>query len=333
MEKSDLSTLAFQNLQPDQILTTMEDLGFECDGRLLTLNSYENRVYRIGINAGPPVVAKFYRPNHWTDQQILEEHAFAIELNSMEIPVIPPINISGKTLHRSGSFRLSVSPCHGGHAPELDNKDLMRQLGRLIGRIHLLGEKNSFNHRDHLYDDYYGIEAAQYIIKQAFIPSELKVVYQQITKELLGKVERAISEAGKTKEIRLHGDFHCGNVLVNKDQLHIVDLDDCRIGPAIQDIWMFLSGNADEQEPQLNNLLDGYTEFKEFNSRELLLIEALRSLRIIYYSGWLSRRWEDPAFKIAFPWFNTRRYWDDHILSLREQLAIMDEVPLCWRNH
>jgi Ser/Thr protein kinase RdoA (MazF antagonist) len=327
---SDESTLAYLNLEPDQILATLENLGFRCDGRFLTLNSYENRVYQVGIEDDSPVVAKFYRPGRWTDDDILEEHAFSEELAAMEIPVVAPIVTGGKTLHHAGHFRVSVSPCRGGRAPDLDNRELSKQLGRLVARIHLTGETRPFEFRPDLDIESFGYNSADFLLDNDFIPFEMTEVYEGIIEHLFEGIDDCFERAGSIRDIRLHGDFHPGNVLVNGEQLHIVDLDDCRMGPSVQDLWMFLSGDRNEQTPQLENLLEGYVEFRDFDARELHVIEALRTLRIMHYSAWLARRWEDPAFKTGFPWFNTPRYWDEHILSLREQMALMQELPLAW---
>lgn len=324
------ATLAYAQLQPHDILTTMEELGFRCDGRFLALNSYENRVYQIGIENAQPVVAKFYRPGRWSDEAILEEHGFSFELADADIPVVAPLMLGGKSLHVSGEFRLSVSPCRGGRAPELDDEDLLHQLGRLVARIHLVGETRPFRHRPRLDVDTYGHQSCRYLLEQNFVPADLEDAYRGIADHLFGNIEACFVRAGDVRDIRLHGDFHPGNVLVAGEKLHIVDLDDARSGPAVQDLWMFLSGDRHEQTPQLAALLDGYEEFRRFDARELHLIEALRTLRIMHYSAWLARRWADPAFKIAFPWFNTPRYWDEHILSLREQAALMEEPPLEW---
>jgi Ser/Thr protein kinase RdoA (MazF antagonist) len=322
--------LAFAALQPDDILDSLEHVGFRCDGRFLALNSYENRVYRIGIESDEPVVAKFYRPGRWTDDAILEEHSFTIELEEQEIPVVAPLAIDGNTLHHRGPFRFSVSPCRGGRAPELDDIDLQKQLGRLVARIHLQGEIKPFQYRPSVDMDSYGVESADFLLDEEFIPPELLDNYEGIVEHLLDNVSACYERAGNVRSIRLHADFHPSNVLVNQEQLHIVDLDDARSGPAVQDLWMFLSGDRNEQQGQLTNLLDGYQEFRQFDAREINLIEALRSLRMLHYAAWVARRWEDPAFKIAFPWFNTGRYWDEHILMLREQTALMQEAPLEW---
>jgi Ser/Thr protein kinase RdoA (MazF antagonist) len=324
-------TLAFARLQPDDVLTSLEALGFACDGRLLTLNSYENRVYQVGIDDGPAMVAKFYRPGRWEDAAILEEHRFATELAALDIPVVAPLAIGGKTLHKHGHFRLSVSPCHGGRAPDLDDEELLGQLGRLVARIHLHGETESFRHRPGLDLESFGYASAEFLLEHDFIPAELTEVYEGIAEHLFDGVEACFDRAGDVALIRLHGDFHPGNVLVQERRVHIVDLDDACTAPSVQDLWMFLAGDRHEQTPQLATLLAGYQEFRPFDARELHLIEALRTLRIMHYAAWLARRWEDPAFKIAFPWFDTLRYWDDHILALREQLALMSEQPLDWR--
>ncbi|MBT8092642.1 MAG: serine/threonine protein kinase [Gammaproteobacteria bacterium] len=329
---SDAAALAFAGLQPDDILTTLDDLGFECDGRFLALNSYENRVYQVGIEDGAPIVAKFYRPRRWSDAAILEEHEFAIALSDGDIPVVPPLAYRGDTLHHRGHHRLAVYPCFGGRAPDLDNYELQTQLGRLVARIHLEGETARFQHRPSIDIDTYGVASIDYLLQNDFIPEDNRDAYESVSEMVLDGVEACFERAGNVREIRLHGDFHPGNVLVDRDRLHIVDLDDARHGPAVQDLWMFLSGDRAEQTPQLAALLEGYQSFRRFDARELHLVEALRSLRIMHYAAWLARRWQDPAFKIAFPWFDSRRYWDEHVLSLREQVALMQEPPLEWQD-
>ena len=328
----DAAALAFADLQPDDILTELGHLGFECDGRFLALNSYENRVYQVGIENDSPIVAKFYRPRRWSDAAILEEHDFAIDLAGQEVPVIPPLLRAGTTLHHTGHHRVAVYECHGGRAPDLDDYDLLTQLGRLVARIHLEGQTRPFTHRPSIDIDSYGVESLEYLLDHDFIPDDNRDAYVSVAELVLDGVEACFARSGAIREIRLHADFHPGNVLVRGEQLHIVDLDDARHGPAIQDLWMFLSGDRDEQTPQLAALLEGYQSFRAFDARELHLIEALRSLRILHYAAWLARRWDDPAFKIAFPWFDSRRYWDDQVLALREQVALMQEPPLEWRD-
>ena len=330
MNTANASSLAYLNLQPDDILDAVEALGFECDGRMLALNSYENRVYQVGQDTGRPLVAKFYRPERWSDDEILEEHSFAAELSEAEIPVLAPLQHNGENLFRHNHFRFALYACHGGRAPDLDNLELLAQLGRLVARIHLIGESADFEYRPTLNMDSFGIESCRYLLDNHFIPNELIQSYTSVCEHLFGHIEDCYNRADHPRHLRLHGDFHPGNVLVNEDRLHIVDLDDARSGPAVQDLWMFLSGNREEQTPQLEALLSGYMEFRRFDARELHLIEALRSLRILHYAAWLARREDDPAFQIAFPWFNSSRYWEDHILSLKEQLALLQEPPLEW---
>jgi Ser/Thr protein kinase RdoA (MazF antagonist) len=324
--------LAFSELRPDDILSALEGLGYPCDGRLLALNSYENRVYRVGVEDRQPVVAKFYRPARWSDDAILEEHRFTVELAEREIPVVAPLAVEGRTLHHCGPFRVALSPWRGGRAPELDEPGMRQQLGRLVARIHLQGELLPFEHRPQLDIESYGDASRDFLLEQGFIPESLVDVYSGVAADLLDSVHDSFERAGSVRIIRLHGDFHPGNVLISDGQLHIVDFDDARSGPAVQDLWMFLSGDRDEQTPQLEALLEGYEEFRRFDARELHLIEALRTLRIMHYAAWIARRWEDPAFKVAFPWFNSPRYWDEHLLSLREQAALVQEQPLEWRG-
>jgi len=327
------ATLAFQDLTPDDIISTIEELGFRCDGRFLALNSYENRVYQVGIEDDQPVVAKFYRPERWSNEAILEEHEFAIELEASEIPVVAPLLIDGSTLHHCGPFRLAVYPRRGGRSPDLDNKELLQQLGRFVARIHVHGEIRNFQHRPDINIDSYGTESLEFLLDNEFIPEDIEEAYEGTAEMVLDAVEACYERAGQVGELRTHGDFHPGNVLVVGEQVHIVDLDDTRHAPAVQDLWMLLSGDREEQTPQLHAILEGYQQFRRFDARELHLIEALRSLRLMHYAAWLARRWEDPAFKGAFPWFNTPRYWEEHVLSLREQVALMQEPPLEWNEN
>ena len=322
--------LAYQDLVPDDILTAVEQLGYRCDGRLLALNSYENRVYRVGLEEQAPVVVKFYRPGRWSNEAILEEHVFATELAEQEIPVVAPIAHNGSTLALHKSFRFAVYPSAGGRMPDLDDLDLLRQLGRFIARIHLWGEREAFRHRPTLDIDTFGVASRDYLLESGFIPEDIRPAYTTICEQLFESIRGCYARAGKTQYLRLHGDCHPGNILVRDDVLHIVDFDDTQMGPAVQDIWMFLSGDREEQGPQIDELLGGYSEFRKFDARELNLIEALRTLRIMHYAAWLARRYDDPAFQIAFPWFNARRYWDEHVLALREQAALMQEPPLAW---
>ena len=298
------------------------------DGRFLALNSYENRVYQVGIEEDEPVVAKFYRPGRWSDEAIAEEHGFSGELLEHEIPVVAPLAVGGDTLLRHAGFRFAVFPRRGGRWPDLDNPDNLVWLGRFLGRIHLVGSARPFRHRPSLDSRTFGWEARRYLLNEGFVPSELVPAYESVSGDVLKRVESRLSDAGEVAHIRLHGDCHPGNILWTEEGPHFVDLDDCRTGPAIQDLWMLISGDRGERAGQLSELLEGYGDFRDFDPRELSLIEPLRALRMIHYAAWLARRWTDTAFQMAFPWFNGQRYWEDHILALKEQMAALDEPPL-----
>lgn len=323
----DPNTAYFQ-LDPNAVLNAIESTGLLPDGRFLTLNSYENRVYQIGIEEGEPVVAKFYRPGRWSDDAIGEEHRFSLELMEHEIPVVAPLIVDGETLLRHGGFRFAVFPRRGGRWPDLDNPDNLLWLGRFLGRIHLVGSVRPFEHRPALDARTFGWEARQYLLEREFVPADLVAAYESVSDDVLKRVESRLSDLGDVTHIRLHGDCHPGNILWTDGGPHFVDLDDCRTGPAVQDLWMLISGDRAERAGQLSELLEGYADFRDFDAREVALIEPLRALRMIYYAGWLARRWSDPAFQMAFPWFNGQRYWEDHILALKEQMAALDEPPL-----
>jgi Ser/Thr protein kinase RdoA (MazF antagonist) len=319
----------FANLSPDTVLDALDSVGICADGRLLALNSYENRVYQLGIEDGPPLVAKFYRPARWSDAAILEEHAFVNALAEREIPVVPALNLKdGRTLHEFAGIRFAVFAKHGGRAPELDDRATLEWLGRFIGRIHAVGAIKPFEHRPSLNLHSFGTEPKDYLLRHNFIPADLHDAYTSVVTQALEGVQRCYERAGEVGNLRLHGDCHAGNVLWTGDGPHFVDFDDSRTGPAIQDLWMLLSGERADRVRQLSDLLAGYEDFFDFNPRELYLIEALRTLRLIHYSAWLARRWDDPAFPLAFPWFNSQHYWQDRILELREQVALMDDEPL-----
>ena len=325
----DVSVAPFNELTPDIILDALDSVGLRSDGRLLALNSYENRVYQIGMETGLPLVAKFYRPARWTDAAILEEHAFVQSLAESEIPVVPALLLSGnKSLHNFKGFRFSVFYKHGGRAPELDQPGTLEWIGRFIGRIHAIGALDSYKARPALDISSFGVEPSEYLLAHGFIPTDIEDVYRGVVKQALDGVERSFERAGDVAIIRLHGDCHLGNLLWTDDGPHFVDFDDSRMGPAVQDIWMMLSGERADMQKQLADLLAGYECFYDLNPRELHLVEALRTLRLIHYAAWIARRWDDPAFPMAFTWFNTQRYWQDRILELREQIALMDEPPL-----
>jgi Ser/Thr protein kinase RdoA (MazF antagonist) len=318
----------YAELTPDVVLEALDRVGHVTDGRILALNSYENRVYQLGLDDGGFVVAKFYRPQRWSDAAIREEHAFAAELVRHEIPVVAPLAVDGETLHAHAGYRFAVFPRQGGRWPELGNEDERQWMGRFLGRIHAVGASASFRARRRLSPDWLGHDAAATIRDSVWLPEHLRDGYVRITAQLLERIETILADVGPLADIRIHGDCHRGNVLWTDDGPHFVDLDDCMTGPAVQDLWLFLSGDAGERAGQLAELLEGYAQFREIDYRELRLIEPLRTLRIIHHTAWIARRWEDPAFPRAFPWFETNKYWEEHVLALKEQLAALDEPPL-----
>ena len=316
----------YADLTPDHLLDAVESVGYRTDGRLLALNSYENRVYLVYGEDAAPVVAKFYRPARWTDAQILEEHAFVAELEEREIPAVAPLALNDQTLHHFRDFRFALYPRRGGRTPELDAPGVLEWIGRFIGRIHAVGAITSFATRPTLDIATFGDASRAYVLDNNFIPPDLLEAYQSISSMALDGVRHCYARAGDIKVLRLHGDCHASNILWTPDGPHFVDFDDARTGPAIQDLWMLLSGDRMAMRLQLAELLAGYEDFADFDRRELHLIEALRTLRLLHYAAWIARRWTDPAFPAAFPWFNTQRYWQDRILELREQIAAMDEA-------
>ncbi|MEQ8231730.1 MAG: serine/threonine protein kinase [Gammaproteobacteria bacterium] len=318
-------THPFERLTPDFVLAAVEACGHRCDGRLLALNSYENRVYQVGREDGEPLVAKFYRPARWSDAAIAEEHAFVAELAARDLPVVAPMaQGDGTTLVHHAGFRLALYPRRGGRAPELDRRDNLVIMGRFLARLHTVGGARPFSARETLGVDGFG-HASVAFLTERWIPADLRAAYSSITRDLLAHVEARFAAAGEVRYLRVHGDCHGGNVLWRDERPHFVDFDDARMAPAVQDLWMLLAGDGAEQRTQLDAVLEGYEEFADFDYRELALIEPLRTLRMLHYSAWLARRWSDPAFPHAFPWFGTQAYWERHVLELREQLGALAE--------
>jgi Ser/Thr protein kinase RdoA (MazF antagonist) len=323
-----VSSHPYDELTPDLVIDAVESVGYLSDARLLALNSYENRVYQVGIEDAEPLIAKFYRPERWTPEQILEEHLFSLDLQEAEISVVAPlVDGEGNTLHRFRGFHFALFPRRGGYPPELDNFDNLLVLGRTLGRIHALGAAGAFVHRPAISVEKMLARSRDYLLEH-FIPAELRPAYDSLTGDLLDSVNILFDEISPADMIRVHGDCHVGNILWRDDTAHFVDLDDCCTAPAIQDLWMFLSGERHDRQLQLSELVEGYSEFYDFDPRQLRWVEALRTLRLANYAAWLGRRWEDPAFPRSFTWFNTERYWAEHILELREQLAALQEEPL-----
>jgi Ser/Thr protein kinase RdoA (MazF antagonist) len=340
---ADDTTHPFDRLTPDAVLDALSSIGLEGSGQLMALSSYENRVYQVQLDDGRSVVAKFYRPQRWTDAQIQEEHSFSAELMAAEIPVVGPMVLQGRTLHHFGDFAFAVSPRRGGRPPELDDAEVLEWIGRFLARIHTVGAAQPFAHRPALDLHSFGTESRSYLLDHDRLPLDVQSAWARASQAALERVAAypvscgtSVFEDGDMARIRLHGDCHPGNILWTPTDVpasacpgpHFVDLDDARTGPAVQDLWMLLSGERQQRAHQLGCLVDGYEQFREFDRRELALIEPLRTLRLIHYSAWLARRWDDPTFPRHFPWFGSSDYWQGQVQMLEEQLEAMDEDPL-----
>jgi Ser/Thr protein kinase RdoA (MazF antagonist) len=318
----------YDSLVPDLVLNAVALVGFEPDGHLLALNSYENRVFQIGIDQQAPLVAKFYRPDRLSDAAILEEHAFSRLLSEAEVPVVAPrLGSTGESLFRYAGFRFALFPRRGGRAPEPGDLVQLRRIGRFIGRLHLSGQAGRFSARPALDAETLGWPARSSVLNSPLLPAELASRYAAVSQDLLCRVETALADTA-SYHIRLHGDCHHGNILWTDAGPHFVDLDDCRNGPAVQDLWMLLNGTRAEQATQLSALIDGYRIFRDFDQRELALIEPLRALRMIHYSGWVAQRWDDPAFPDAFSWMASPHYWQQHVEDLDQQRGALEAAPL-----
>ncbi|WP_371736856.1 serine/threonine protein kinase [Rhodoferax sp. U11-2br] len=344
----------YHALTPDLVQDALVSIGLYGDGRQMALSSYENRVYQLHLDDGSTVVAKFYRPGRWSEAQILEEHAFSAELMDAEIPVVGPLRIQGRTLHHFGGFAFSVSPSRGGRSPELDDPDVLEWVGRFLARIHTVGAARPFAVRPALDLQSFGVEPREWLLSHDKVPLDVQSAWEKASSDALNliatfplyirtTVQNDLEDAAEDaqpfhalRSLRLHGDCHPGNILwtpldapaASLPGPHFVDLDDARMGMAVQDLWMLLSGDRQQRTRQLGALVDGYEQFRSFDRRELALIEPLRTLRLIHYSAWLARRWDDPIFAINFPWFGSSDYWQGQVLMLQEQIEAMQEEPL-----
>lgn len=324
------STHPYDALTPEVILAAVETFDVRCTGAFTALNSYENRVYRVDTEEHGPWAVKFYRPGRWSDAAIIEEHEFAHGLAEHEIPVVAPLAHAGRTLHEHAGFRFAVHPWQPGRAPELTRADDFRMLGRYLGRLHAVSSATPFLYRPRLNVPDFGTRSVTALLASEFIPPDLHAAFRAISEQVLAHVTQAFEAAREIAWLALHGDFHLGNILWSETGPHLVDFDDCLMGPAVQDLWMVLSGERADMERQLGELLSGYSQFAAFNALELQLLEPLRTLRLLRYNAWLAERWDDPAFPRSFPWFAGPRYWEEQILLLKQQAAALDEPPLEW---
>lgn len=320
-----MSVFDFSSLSPDCILDGIETTGITVDSGLLALNSYENRVYQFSDYDGIKYVTKFYRPQRWSEEQIREEHEFAFELIAHELPIVAPLKIDNESLFQHQGYYFAIYPCRGGRIFEVDNLNQLEWMGRFLGRIHAISAKKSFTSRPTFNSQEFLQDAQQTIRESNFVPKSLTLPFFTILEQV---ITLASEQYIPSHNIRLHGDCHAGNILWRDEGPHFVDLDDCRMGPAIQDLWMMLSGDRQQQTLQLDTLLMGYEEFHSFETKQLALIESLRSMRVVNYMAWLSKRWQDPAFPHNFPWFNTEKYWEQQILMLKEQFSALQQPPL-----
>lgn len=317
---------AYADLSHDLVMDAIESLGYLCDARVMALNSYENRVFQVGIEDEQPLIAKFYRPARWTDESIREEHQFLLSLAAEDVPVIAPIEINNETLFTYGGFRFALFPRRGGHAPELSNDDDLELIGRWLARLHNIGETTPFIHRPHINGSEDISAAADAVLASGLVPEDYHAAYTSLIRDICAHTDQI--NLSNHSQIRLHGDMHTGNLIIRDENLYLVDFDDCAQGPAMQDIWMLLSGSREEHRQQIMVIAEGYSMFRRFPAEELPLIETLCTRRIVRHAAWLSQRWDDPAFPVAFPWFASHRYWSEHLLALREQLSALQEEPL-----
>ncbi|NQZ22503.1 MAG: serine/threonine protein kinase [Colwellia sp.] len=320
-----MSVFDFTSLSPDLILDGLESTGLSVDSGLLPLNSYENRVYQFHDDDKNKYVTKFYRPQRWSDAELREEHDFAFELAEQELPLVAPIKIDGESLFSHKGYQFAIYPCRGGRIFEVDNLNQLEWMGRFLGRIHAVAAQKKFIHRPTFTKQEMLFQATDIIKNSEFVPSYLSTAFFTILEQV---VDIAAEQYQPSNEIRLHGDCHSGNILWTDEGPHFVDLDDCRMGPAIQDLWMMLSGDRQQMLLQLDTMLMGYEEFYSFEPNQLILIESLRTMRVVNYMAWLCKRWQDPAFPHNFPWFNTDKYWEQQILMLKEQVSALQQPPL-----
>tara|TARA_Y100000782_G_scaffold41136_1_gene46076 strand:- start:507485 stop:508603 length:1119 start_codon:yes stop_codon:yes gene_type:complete len=328
--QTDMTQTPYANLSPELVLDATEALTGRATGGIFAMNSYENRVYDValeeGNELGKSVVAKFYRPHRWSKETIQEEHNFTLEMQSFEVPVVAPYVFEGKTLFEHKDYMYALFPKRGGRPFEPETDEDLRQLGRLLARVHNVGAMAKFEHRMPINVKTFGWDNLEHLKASGMVAENMREAFFSIAEPVLNLCEAIWGES--RFDLRLHGDCHLGNILVAQEPF-LVDLDDCVSGPAVQDVWMLLSGEQEEMRGQMAKFLEGYTQLRDFNTQELRLIEVLRSLRMIHYSAWLARRWNDPTFPKNFPFFGREDYWQGLVLNLKEQLSLLQD-PMEW---
>ena len=314
----------FLDLTPEKVLAAVEAGGLECTNLCYPLNSFENRVYEVELTDKSRVVAKFYRPERWSEEQILDEHRFLAELDAAEIPVCPMRAFpDGRTLKEIDGIFYCLADRRGGRAPDELTPETAGRLGMLVGRLHTTGAEAAAEHRRPLDAEYFILKPIAFLVENEFLPPNLESRYRTAADGIAEYADKLLANSAQQ---RIHADLHLGNVLVRDGVLRVLDFDDMATGPAVQDVWLAIPGRDRHSLELREHFLRGYESFRLFDRSSLLLIEPLRGMRLVRYAGWLARRWDDPAFKQGWPHFGTSEYWEAETRDLEDQLQVIRSV-------